>query len=94
MNLHLETNTLLLDKIRKVQLIVTIFKGVNNNSIKLKENVRNLRMFDGPVVELKHPNTIKFMKTYVGGELWNNLPAEVRNILDIEKFKHAVRRLL
>ena len=88
-NLHLETNTLLLDKRRKVQLIVFIFKAVNNNSIKLKENVRNLRIFDGLVVELEHPNTIKFMKTYVGGELWNYLPAEVRNILDIEKFKQC-----
>ena len=62
-NLHFETNTLLLDKRRKLQLIVAIFKAVNNNSIKLKENVRNLRMFDGLVVELEHPNTIKFMKT-------------------------------
>ena len=95
-DLHIETNTLLLDKRRKLQLIVAIFKAVNSNSIKLKENVRNLRMFDGLVVELEHPNTTKFMKTplYLGGELWNNLPAEVRNILDIEKFKCAVRRLL
>ena len=95
-DLHIETNTLLLDKRRKLQLIVAIFKAVNSNSIKLKENVRNLRMFDGLVVELEHPNTTKFMKTplYLGGEFWNNLPAEVRNILDIEKFKCAVRRLL
>ena len=95
-NLHFETNTLLLDKRRKLQLIVTIYKAVNNNSIQLKENVRNLRMFDGLVVELEHPNTTKFMRTplYLGGELWNNLPANVRNMQDIEKFKCAVRKLL
>ena len=91
MNLHFETNTLLLDKRRKLQLMVTMFKAVNNNSIKLKENARNLRMFDGLVVELEHPNTTKFMRTplYLGGELWNNLPANVRNMQDIEKFKCA-----
>ena len=61
---------MLLDKRRKYQLtIIALYKAVYSNSVRLKENVRNLRMFDGLVVHLKHPNSAKFMKTslYVGG---------------------------
>ena len=95
-NLHSETNTLLLDKRRELQLIIAIFKAVHNNRIKLKENVRNLRMFDGPVVQIEHPNTTSFMKTpmYMGGELWNNLPANVRNMQNIDEFKRTIKSLL
>ena len=95
-NLHSETNTLLLDKRRKYQLVVTMYKAVYNNNVRLKENVRNLRMFDGLVIQLEHPNTTKFMNTpiYKGGELWNRLPAELRNIKDINEFKKAVKDML
>ena len=95
-NLHIETNSLLLEKRRKLQLLVAIYKAVNNNSVRLKENVRNLRMFDGLVVQLEHPNSIKYMKTplYSGGELWNGLPAHIRNLQDIEKFKCAIKKIL
>ena len=70
-NLHLNTNSLTLEKRRKYQLLVAIYKAVYSNSIALKENVRYLRMFDGLVIQLEHPNTTKFMNSplYIGGEL-------------------------
>ena len=60
------------------------------------ENVRNLRMFDGLVVQLEHPSTTKFMKcpSYYGGELWNDLPADIRNTKDIDEFKNTVKHNL
>ena len=92
-NLHDVTNTLLLDTRRNYQLLVAVYKAVNSDNIVLKKNVRNLRMFDGLVVQLEHPNTTKFMKTplYHGGEIWNDLPAEIRNIDNIEEFKNSIR---
>ena len=95
-DLHSVTNTLLLDTRRKYQLLVAMYKAVYNNNVALKENVRNLRMFDGLVVQLEHPNTTKFMKSplYHGGELWNNLAADVRNIDDINEFKSTVKEFI
>ena len=62
-----------------------MYEPVNSNTVTLKENVRNLRMFDSLVVQLEHPGTTKFMKCplYYGGELWNDLPAipEISKIL-------------
>ena len=95
-NLHTLTNTLLLDKRRKLQLFVAMYKAVNNKTVSLKENVRNLRMFDGLVVQLEHPSCTKFMKCplYYGGELWNDLPADIRNTKDIDEFKNTVKHNL
>ena len=44
-------------------------------------------MFDALVVHLEQPNTSKYMKTplYMGVELWNGLPEEIRNLEDIKK---------
>ena len=58
-NLHYATRSKLLDKRRKYQLVVAMYKAVYNNNVVLKQNVSNLRMFDGLVVQLEHPNTIK-----------------------------------
>ena len=58
-NLHLITNLLALEKKRKYQLLIAIYKAVYSNSIALKENVRNLRTFDRLVIQLEHPNTNK-----------------------------------
>ena len=95
-NLHDVTNTLLLDTRRNYKLLVAVYKAVNSDNIVLKKNVRNLRMFDGLVVQLEHPNTTKFMKTplYHGGEIWNDLPAEIRNIDNIEEFKNSIKNYL
>ena len=73
-----------------------MYKAVYNNNVTLKENVRNLRMFDGLVVQLEHPNTTKFMKSplYYGGELWNNLPADIRNMRDVDEFKKVIKNLI
>ena len=95
-DLHSVTNSLLLDSRRKHQLTAAMHKGVYSKSIALKENVRNLRMFDGLVVRLEHPSTTKYMKTplYIGGELWNELPADIRNLDDINEFKKHIKDIL
>ena len=53
-------------------------------------------MFDGLVVHLEHPNTIKYMKMplYRDGEIWNSLPAEIRNLRNVDEFKKAVKELI
>ena len=78
------------------QILPLYYKAVYNNNVRSKEDVRNLRMFDGLVFQLEHPNTTKFMNTpiYKGGELWNRLPAELRNIKDIDEFKKAVKDIV
>ena len=70
-----------------------MYKAINNNDISLNKKVRNLRMFDGQVVQLEYPNTTKFMRTpfFHGGEIWNDLPAEVRNIDNIDEFKNVIK---
>ena len=95
-NLHANTNTLLLDTRRNHQLLVAVYKAVKGNNIILKKNVRNLRMFDGLVVQLEHPNTTKFLKSplYHGGEMWNGLPADIRNSDNIDEFKNYIKNHL
>ena len=60
-DLHSVTNTLLLDTGRKYQLLVAMYRAVYNNYVALKENVRNLRMFDGLVVQLDPSNILRFL---------------------------------
>ena len=92
-DLHTNTNLMMLDRRKKFQLFVCVHKAVYNGYIPLKENVRTSRMFDALVVQLYQASCTRFKKTplYLGGDHLNNLPVEIRNIEDLDKFKERIK---
>ena len=94
-DLHHETNTPMLEDRRKVHINNFMFSRKGDRERMDRKEVRT-RAHDGPLFKVKTPRveTYKRAVEYAGSVQWNKLPAEVRNIIDVNEFKRHQKNFL
>ena len=71
-----------------------LFLDIMSNIFKLRENTYNLR--NSHMFESQNPRTKKFgldSIAYRAGQLWKNVPEEIRNSTSLPMFKKKIKNL-
>ena len=96
LDLHKNTNVLLLETRRKRQILTCIWHNIKKGVITIAVPIRETRYNVAPTVYLPIPRTELFKRSvyYYGATLWNSLPSEVRLCDNIENFKNKLYKLI
>lgn len=94
--LHQRHHVLPISLRAKLDLSVLMFKVIRRS---IKCNVtqspqRMTRLNTAPVITVTRPNTAVFLRSmsYIGPNLWNNLPTAVRFMTDLDTYKKHIRQ--
>ena len=92
--LHGQANMKMIHVRRKKQILTCIWRNVRNGVIQIAQPIRQNRSAGAPSIYLPIPRTELFKKSvyYYGANLWNDLPANIRQLNDIDSFKLEINK--